>query len=188
MTSRPHYSVLRKIAARRSRLGCTAPSPAWVSFVTGRAPQPGTQPGTPARIAALGGPRRLTQRELEVLHLVARGETDQGIADRLYLSRRTINSHVANILAKLEVPSRTAAAITAARIGLLDLPAGTAPSHREGADDGSLSQSRPHRSCGPAASPRVSARDLTPGTARDTIQGMVRLRTSDEMSTFGRRP
>ena len=111
----PQRSVLRKIAARRSRLGCTAPSPAWVSFVTGRAPQP----GTPAQIAALGGPRRLTQRELEVLHLVAHGETDQRIADRLYLSRRTINCHVANILAKLDVPSRTAAVMTAARIGLL---------------------------------------------------------------------
>jgi len=67
----------------------------------------------------LGGPRRLTQRELQVLHLVATGETDQRIAERLYLSRRTINCHVANILAKLEVPSRTAAVMTAARIGLL---------------------------------------------------------------------
>ena len=154
MTTPPSHSVLRKIAARRTRLGRTDAHPAWIRFVTGRAPQP----GPPARIAALGGPRRLTQRELEVLHLVAHGETDQRIADQLYLSRRTINSHVANILAKLEVPSRTAAAITAARIGLLDLPAGTAPSHREGADDGSLSQSRPHRNCGPAAATRVSAR------------------------------
>jgi DNA-binding NarL/FixJ family response regulator len=116
-SSRP---VLRKIAARRSRLGHTrlersdAP-PARVPFVTGNAPQP----GMPAKIAALGGPRRLTQRELQVLHLVATGETDQGIADRLYLSRRTINCHVANILAKLEVPSRTAAVMSAARIGLL---------------------------------------------------------------------
>jgi DNA-binding NarL/FixJ family response regulator len=64
-------------------------------------------------------PRLLTPRELEVLHLVARGETDQSIADRLYLSRRTVNSHVSNILAKLDVPSRTAAVIAAARIGLL---------------------------------------------------------------------
>jgi DNA-binding NarL/FixJ family response regulator len=75
------------------------------------------------QITAIGSarpaPSLLTQRELEVLHLVARGETDQGIADRLYLSRRTINCHVANILSKLEVPSRTAAAMTAARIGLL---------------------------------------------------------------------
>ena len=89
--------------------------PGWVSFLTGSA----SQPGPPARLAVLGGPRRLTRRELQVLHLVATGETDQRIAERLYLSRRTINCHVANILAKLDVPSRTAAAMTAARIGLL---------------------------------------------------------------------
>ena len=64
-------------------------------------------------------PQRLTHRELEVLKLVAHGDTDQGIADQLYLSRRTINCHVASILAKLDVRSRTAAVMTAARIGLL---------------------------------------------------------------------
>jgi DNA-binding NarL/FixJ family response regulator len=111
----PHQSVLRKIAARRRRTRRSAPQPPWVSVVTGSAPKPGKQ----ARIAALGGPRRLTQREMEVLRLVARGETDQRIADQLYVSRRTINCHVANILAKLDVPSRTAAVMTAARIGLL---------------------------------------------------------------------
>jgi DNA-binding NarL/FixJ family response regulator len=115
MTTPTHRPVLRKIAARRRRLGRSEAHPGWVSFWTGSAPQP----GTPTRIVALGGPRRLTRRELEVLHLVARGETDQGIADRLYVSRRTINCHVASILAKLDVPSRTAAVMTAARIGLL---------------------------------------------------------------------
>ena len=115
MTTYSRHSVLRKIAARRTRLERTDASPAWGSFLTRSAPQPGKQ----ARIAALGGPRRLTRREMEVLHLVARGETDQGIANQLYVSRRTINCHVANILAKLDVPSRTAAVMTAARIGLL---------------------------------------------------------------------
>ena len=115
MTTPPQRSVLRKIAARRSRTRRSATHPTWVSVLTGNAPQP----GTPARLAALASPRLLTQREMEVLHLVARGDTDQGIADRLYLSRRTINCHVANILSKLEVRSRTAAAVTAARIGLL---------------------------------------------------------------------
>jgi DNA-binding NarL/FixJ family response regulator len=118
MTKSPHPSVLRKIAARRHRLrhsGATPAHASWVRFVAGGAPE--SDP--PARLAVLGGPRRLTRRELEVLHLVATGETDQGIADRLYLSRRTINCHVANILAKLNVRSRTAAVMTAARIGLL---------------------------------------------------------------------
>jgi DNA-binding NarL/FixJ family response regulator len=119
MTTHPRHSVLRKIAARRTRLGHAAlhseTHPDWTRFLSGSA----APSATPARLATLGGPRRLTQRELEVLHLVARGDTDQGIADRLYLSRRTINCHVANILAKLDVRSRTAAVMTAARIGLL---------------------------------------------------------------------
>jgi DNA-binding NarL/FixJ family response regulator len=115
MSTHSHHSVLRKIAARRSRLGRTDAPSAWTTFWTGSAPQP----SVPARIAALGGPQRLTQRELEVLELVARGDTDQGIADQLYVSRRTINCHVASILSKLDVRSRTAAVMTAARIGLL---------------------------------------------------------------------
>jgi DNA-binding NarL/FixJ family response regulator len=120
MTPHPRHSVLRKIAARRTRLGDThlgrsETQPAWGRFLSGHT----LQSGTPARIAVLGGPRRLTRRELEVLHLVARGETDQRIAEQLYVSRRTINCHVANILAKLDVRSRTAAVMTAARIGLL---------------------------------------------------------------------
>jgi DNA-binding NarL/FixJ family response regulator len=115
MKTPPQQSVLRKIAARRSRLGRSDTHPAWVTFLTGSS----SAAATPQRLRAVARPRILTQRELEVLHLVARGETDQGIADRLYVSRRTINCHVANILAKLDVPSRTAAVMTAARIGLL---------------------------------------------------------------------
>src|SRR3954462_15617457 len=81
ITKAPHHSVLRKIAARRTRLGRADAPPARVPFLTGSA----SQPGTPARLAVLGGPRRLTRRELEVLQLVATGETDQGIAERLSL-------------------------------------------------------------------------------------------------------
>ncbi len=122
MTTPPQRSVLHKIAARRSRIGYTATSPAWVTFMTGRAPvatDRAPELPTPRQMPAPATPQILTERELEVLHLVAHGDTDQGIADRLNVSRRTINCHVANILAKLDVPSRTAAAVTAARIGLL---------------------------------------------------------------------
>jgi DNA-binding NarL/FixJ family response regulator len=56
---------------------------------------------------------------MEVLRFVARGETDRRIADQLYLSRRTVSSHVSNILSKLDVASRREAVVTAARIGLL---------------------------------------------------------------------
>jgi len=63
--------------------------------------------------------RRLTCRELQVIELVATGATDQEIADALFISRRTVTSHMASILAKLGVGNRTAAAVHAARTGLI---------------------------------------------------------------------
>ncbi len=54
-------------------------------------------------------PRMVTTRELEVLHLVATGMTNREIADELYLSVKTVDRHVGNILTKLGVASRTAA-------------------------------------------------------------------------------
>lgn len=61
----------------------------------------------------------LTRRELEVLRLIAEGLTNRGIAERLFLSEHTIHRHVANILRKLDLSSRAAAAAQAARKGLL---------------------------------------------------------------------
>jgi predicted ATPase/DNA-binding CsgD family transcriptional regulator len=62
---------------------------------------------------------RLTSREIEVLRLIAEGCSNREIADRLYISHRTAMQHVANILGKLDVNSRTAAAAYAHRHGLL---------------------------------------------------------------------
>ncbi|MGR0320992.1 alpha/beta fold hydrolase [Agromyces sp. ZXT2-3] len=69
--------------------------------------------GTPARAP------RLTDREREVLRLVARGETDAEIAAHLVLSVHTVHRHVANIRSRLGVPSRAAAAAWALRSGLI---------------------------------------------------------------------
>jgi ATP/maltotriose-dependent transcriptional regulator MalT len=63
--------------------------------------------------------RQLTARELQVLRLVAAGETNKAIATVLSLSERTIDRHVGNILTKLDVPSRAAAAAYAYRYKLL---------------------------------------------------------------------
>jgi DNA-binding NarL/FixJ family response regulator len=66
----------------------------------------------------LSGPRAehgLTPRELEVLRLVAAGETNKAIAATLVLSERTVDRHVSNILVKLGISSRTAAAAYAYR-------------------------------------------------------------------------
>jgi DNA-binding CsgD family transcriptional regulator len=118
MTDGSHRAVLRKIARRRQRAAVRA----------GPDERPGPGPrarGTArchpvsARAAAQWPSPVLTRRELEVLHLVATGATDRGIAELLYISRRTVNSHVASILTKLEVPSRRRAVIAAAQSGLL---------------------------------------------------------------------
>ena len=73
--------------------------------------------GTARRAARADG--LLTARELEVLRLVAEGLSDREIADRLVLSPHTVHRHVSNILVKLGVSSRTAAAAYAARQDLL---------------------------------------------------------------------
>jgi len=61
----------------------------------------------------------LSMREREVLGLVAEGLSDAQIAERLVISPHTVHRHVANILAKLRLPTRAAAAAQAARAGLL---------------------------------------------------------------------
>jgi LuxR family transcriptional regulator, maltose regulon positive regulatory protein len=61
---------------------------------------------------------RLSRRELEVLGLVAQGHTNREIARRLVLSEHTVNRHVANILRKLGLSSRAAAASLAGRYGV----------------------------------------------------------------------
>lgn len=68
---------------------------------------------------AHGGPHGLTVRELEVLRLVATGKTNQAVANELSLAVKTIDRHVASILMKLDVPSRTAATAFAYDHGLL---------------------------------------------------------------------
>jgi DNA-binding CsgD family transcriptional regulator len=62
---------------------------------------------------------QLTKREREVLSLVASGDTDGKVAEKLAISRRTVNRHMSNIFLKLAVPSRAAATVYAFRCGFL---------------------------------------------------------------------
>ncbi|HEX4864428.1 MAG TPA: response regulator transcription factor [Acidimicrobiales bacterium] len=73
--------------------------------LTGRVPSPKPFP-------------QLTARELEVLTLLAEGGGTQEIARKLYLAPKTVRNHIANILAKLEIPDRAQAIAAARRAGL----------------------------------------------------------------------
>ena len=77
------------------------------------AASPSTKPFEAAEVATL------TPRELEVLRLISSGLSNHAIAERLFISEHTVHRHVANTLTKLNVPSRSAAVASAARLGLL---------------------------------------------------------------------
>jgi DNA-binding NarL/FixJ family response regulator len=66
-------------------------------------------------------PEKLTERETEVLRLLAEGKANKEIARKLGISEQTVKSHVHSLLAKLGMLSRTQAALFAARIGLVSL-------------------------------------------------------------------
>jgi DNA-binding NarL/FixJ family response regulator len=91
------------------RLGA-APLLAQIADLTRRA---GTDGGT--------GDPSLTSRELEVLRLVAAGQSNREIAAVLVISPKTASVHVSNILGKLGAATRTEAAVKAHELGLLGL-------------------------------------------------------------------
>jgi len=81
-----------------------------ITFLGGRVPPRRSPPQVP---------EQLSDREREVLALVARGRTDAQIAEQLVLSGHTVHRHVANIRTKLGVSSRAAAAAWATEHGLI---------------------------------------------------------------------
>jgi non-specific serine/threonine protein kinase len=114
----------RKVASVRERLGEPRTSLAWaegqgmdahraIAYATSTAPEPVAMP-RPARNAD-----PLSQRELEVARLVARGLTNRQIADELIISKWTADNHVGNILRKLELIGRAQVAAWLAERGLL---------------------------------------------------------------------
>ena len=70
-------------------------------------------------VRAPQSPEALTERETDVLKLIAYGKANKQIARELFIDESTIKSHVHSILSKLNVKSRTQAALYAARIGLV---------------------------------------------------------------------
>jgi DNA-binding NarL/FixJ family response regulator len=88
--------------ARQARVALPAPAAA----------PPVDPPPDPARGTGLTG------RELEVLRLLAAGHTNTAIAAELYISGKTVDTHVSRVLRKLGVSRRTEAAAVAHRLGL----------------------------------------------------------------------
>ena len=123
---RSQAAVEQAMAAARAALGDEAFEAAWkagtalsidqaVAEALAPAPAPHGDRAAPDPSDDAG----LTPRELDVLRLIREGLTDQLIADALFVSRRTITSHVHAILTKLGVPSRAAAVAAAMRRGLI---------------------------------------------------------------------
>ena len=73
------------------------------------------------RLTTRDAPAGLTAREQEVLALLSEGLPDREISRRLFISERTVHHHVSAVLAKMGVPSRTAAAREAVRMGIGNL-------------------------------------------------------------------
>jgi LuxR family maltose regulon positive regulatory protein len=73
--------------------------------------------GTPPKIEGLMDP--ISERELEVLHLIAAGLSNREIAEKLFISLNTVKTHTKNINSKLDVNSRVKAVARAKEIGLL---------------------------------------------------------------------
>ena len=75
-------------------------------------------------VKATQSPEKLTERETDVLRLLALGRSNKEIALELSIGEKTVKTHVSSVLAKLGVPSRTQAALYAVRIGLVPNMAG----------------------------------------------------------------
>ena len=88
-------SVARKVLAEFSRLA---------------------QPGRESSVTLL---EPLSERELEILHLLAQGATNKAIANQLYLAEGTVKNYISSIFTKLSVDDRTQAALKAHELGLL---------------------------------------------------------------------
>lgn len=95
-----------------------------------------SQAEEPASARPAGAPRNdvpLSPREAEVLRLLAQGLSNREIAERLYLSRRTVEFHISRLLSKLDARNRTEAAYMASKLNLneADEPAVRAPDEDE---------------------------------------------------------
>ncbi len=86
------------------------------------------------KIQAPQTPVALTEREAEVLRLLARGQSNKEIAHTLQIGQDTVKTHVGHIFAKLDVQSRAQAVLCAIRLGLVSTDYGKQPKTNRGMD------------------------------------------------------
>ncbi len=114
-------------AVRAAGRGETWLSPAVAGQVVRRAvaapPKAAPRPAVPPALASL------TPREAEILRLLAQGLDNTAIADRLVLTRRTVQNHISNLYGKLNVTSRTEAALLAIQCGWAAAPGQAGRTH-----------------------------------------------------------
>ncbi len=115
----PLVALLRRSAARRT-LPATVLMPYRQRMLELHLTRRGDRTVVVCR--AVARPAALSPRELEVLAELTQGRTNREIADRLYVSPRTVATHIEHILAKLDVPNRVAAAGRAVAWGLEPAP------------------------------------------------------------------
>ncbi|WP_251056540.1 response regulator transcription factor [Streptomyces sp. ISL-94] len=106
-------AVARRLAGGLTRPGPAHPAAPAVSREPARSPE---RPGLDV----------LTERETDVLRLIATGSTSREIADRLFLSEGTVKNHISRVLSRLGLRDRTHAAIHARDHGLLQTDRGRA--------------------------------------------------------------
>jgi DNA-binding NarL/FixJ family response regulator len=104
-------------AIRGTVAGATHVDPQVAGKLFRQLAQPGSAPAPHSTIGA-----DLTEREREILKLLAAGLPNADIADRLHLSKGTVQNYISNIFVKLDVTDRTQAAVIALRHGLVSGP------------------------------------------------------------------
>ncbi len=122
ITVYPHLMERARSAGARTAVSKNIPKQQLVDEIRAIHRVPPSDPDTraPGQAAPTDRVEELTERELEVLVLVARGLTDREIAQQLNIASSTAKNHVSNILGKLGVSNRTAAAAAGIRQELID--------------------------------------------------------------------
>ena len=98
------------------QLGAAVPRDSWRAAFASAASRPPRGP----RPATRDNPAGLTAREIEVLRLLADGHTNPTIAQRLYVSPRTVDRHVSSLMRKLDTRTRGQAVASARRLGAIE--------------------------------------------------------------------